>query len=256
MDEIKNAINYNKDKKIDFITFVGEGEPTLCRSLGWLIKMIKQIWDIPVAVDTNGSLFYKKEVRQELHQADVVMPSLDAGTEETFKKINRPINKINLKMVISGLKRFRKEYNGQIWLEIMLVRGINDSEPELKAINKQIDRIMPDKIHINVPIRPPSEPWVMPPTKNTIELAREILGEIVTITDEEIGEFSVEGFANPIEAIESIVRRHPMRKEQIIELLKQFDGIDIDAELFQLLETGKVKVVDYDGKIYMISINE
>lgn len=256
MDEIKNAIDYNKDKKIDFITFVGEGEPTLCRSLGWLIKMVKQVWDIPVAIDTNSSLFYKNEVRQELHQAEVVMPSLDAGTEQTFRKINRSIKTINLKTVIDGLIRFRKEYIGQIWLEIMLVRGINDSEPELKAIKRQIYSIKPDEIYINVPIRPPSEPWVLPPATKTIELAREILGDIVTITDEEVGDFSVEGFASPIEAIESIVRRHPMRKEQVIDLLKQFDGIDINEVLFQLLETGRVGAVEYNGKIFLVGVDK
>lgn len=256
LEEIKNAYRIHvKPQEIDYLTFVGEGEPTLCKSLGWLIGKIKQIWDIPVAVDTNGSLLYLEEVRQELQLTDVVMPSLDAGTEETFRKMNRSINTVKLETIIAGLEQFRNEYNGQIWLEVMMVKGVNDSKGELKAIKSQIDRIAPNKIHINIPIRPPAESWVEPPTKRSIELAQEILGDIETITDAELGDFSLEGFSSPIEAIESIIRRHPMRKEQVINVLKQFRGIDVSEELFQLLESGNVKVVDYNGKIFLVGVN-
>ncbi len=255
--EIENALNtLGKSKEIDYLTFVGEGEPTLCKNLGWLIGKVKQIWNIPVAVDTNGSLLYLEEVRQELQLSDVVMPSLDAGTEKTFRKINRSINKIKLETVILGLEQFRNEYNGQIWIEVMLVKGINDSKTELKAIKSQIDRIAPNKIHINIPIRPPAESWVKRPTKRSIELAQEILGKIEPITDAEIGEFSVDGFTNPIEAVESIIRRHPMRKEQVVNVLKKFRGIDVSEVLFQLLESDKVRVLDYNGKIFLVGVNK
>jgi wyosine [tRNA(Phe)-imidazoG37] synthetase (radical SAM superfamily) len=257
LEEIKNALKIHVNPKaIDYLTFVGEGEPTLCKSLGWLIEKVKKVWDIPIAIDTNSSLLYLEEVRQDLQLANIVMPSLDAGTEETFRKMNRPLNKIKLETAIAGLEQFRNEYDGQIWLEVMLVKGINDSETELKAIKSQINRIAPNKIHINIPIRPPAESWVKPPTKRSIELAQEILGDVDTIIDIEIGDFSLDGFPSPIEAIESIIRRHPMRKEQIFDVLKQFNGIDVSEVLFELLESGKVKVVDYNGKIFLVGVNK
>ena len=80
--------------KPGFITFVGDGEPTLCRDLGWLIRQSKSILHLPEAVITNGSLLFLKEVRQDLAEADVVMPTLDAGNEKTFRTVNRPLREI------------------------------------------------------------------------------------------------------------------------------------------------------------------
>jgi len=248
LKEIKNTINkHNKSKEIDYITFVGEGEPTLSKSLGWLIDKVKQIWDIPVAVDTNGSLLYRKDVRKDLLKADIVMPSLDAGTQNTFRKINRPVKEIEFETIIQGMELFRKEFDGQIWLEIMLVKDVNDSVSELKALKNQINKISPDRIYINTPIRPQSEAWAVPPGDDKIKLAHEILGNIFKIIDKEEGDFSVEEFKDPIKAIESIARRHPMREEQVLEVLEKFDKIDLEKTLKQLIKSNKVIINKYEG---------
>ncbi len=168
LNEIKRAIeaeNSHRHSEIDFVTFVGEGEPTLCKSLGWLIRKTKEIADIPIAVDTNGSLLYRKDVRDDISQADVVMPSLDAGTAETFRKINRPHRGIVFEAVVEGMGKFRQEYDGEIWVEVMLVKGLNDSEEELEAIKSRLSPLEPNRTYINVPIRPPAEPWAVSPDK-------------------------------------------------------------------------------------------
>ncbi len=259
LNEIKGVIEVKSGLgEIDFVTFIGEGEPTLCKSIGWLIRETKAIADIPIAVDTNGSLLYREDVRNDLSQADVVMPSLDAGTAETFRRINRPHRGIDFKKVIEGMEKFRQEYDGEIWLEVMLVKGINDSEKELEAIKSRLAKIEPDRIYINVPIRPPAESWAVPPDKEAITLAHAILGDgnVVDIAAEETGEFSIEGFTNPKDAILAIIRRHPMREEQVIETLKKFEVGDVHDDLKRMEESGKIKKVKYREKIFWLTVED
>ena len=257
LNEIKRAIElHSGGGEIDFVTFIGEGEPTLCKSIGWLIRETKEIADMPIAVDTNGSLLYREDVRNDLSQADVVMPSLDAGTAKTFRRINRPYRGIDFEAVVEGMEKFRQEYDGEIWLEVMLVKGINDSEEELEAIKSRLEKIEPDRIYINVPIRPPAESWAVPPDTEAITLAHAILGDgnVVDIAAEETGEFSIEGFANPKDAILAIIRRHPMREEQVIETLKKFGVKDIHDDLKRLEESGKIKKVKYREKVFWLTV--
>jgi len=256
LNEIKRVIEVESShSKIDFVTFVGEGEPTLCKSLGWLIRKTKEIADIPIAVDTNGSLLYSEDVRNDLSQADVVMPSLDAGTAETFRKINRPHRGLDFKAVVEGLERFRRDYNGEIWVEVMLVKGLNDTERELKALKSRLEKIEPNRTYINVPIRPPAEPWAVPPDKDAIRLAHAILSDanVVDITEEETGDFSIDGFTNPEDAILAIIRRHPMRAEQVIETLRKFEKGDIHDSLKRLEESGEIKKLKYREKVFWLT---
>jgi wyosine [tRNA(Phe)-imidazoG37] synthetase (radical SAM superfamily) len=267
LDEIKSIIEVESShSEIDFVTFVGEGEPTLCKSLGWLIRKTKEIADVPIAVDTNGSLLYREDVRNDLLEADVVMPSLDAGTAETFRRINRPHRGLDFKTVVEGMERFRRGYDGEIWVEVMLVKGLNDSEEELEAIKSRLEHIEPNRTYINVPIRPPAEPWAVPPDKESIALAHAILSDVnvVDITAEETGEFSVEGFTSPEDAILAIIRRHPMREEQVIETLKPLSfkkkalpkRYNIQDSLTRLEESGKIKKVEYRKKVFWLTEEE
>jgi wyosine [tRNA(Phe)-imidazoG37] synthetase (radical SAM superfamily) len=146
--------------KADFITIAGSGEPTLNSQLGELIDGIKKITDIPVAILTNGTLFYKEDVRADCSKADVVMPSLDAGDAETFRKVNRPHQDINIENLISGLSTFRDEFAGQIWLEVFFIEGLNSESVQIAKIKNAIERIRPDKIQLNTAVRPTVEPTV------------------------------------------------------------------------------------------------
>ncbi|MEA1865388.1 MAG: radical SAM protein [Euryarchaeota archaeon] len=263
LNEIKRAIDVKGGRgdgagEIDFVTFIGEGEPTLCKSIGWLIRETREISDVSIAVDTNGSLLYREDVRDDLSQVDVVMPSLDFGTAETFRRINRPHRGIDFKKVVEGMEKFRQESDCGIWLEVMLVKGINDSEKELEAIRSRLEKIEPDRIYINVPIRPPAEPWAVPPDNDAIALAHAILGDgnVVDIAAEETGEFSIKGFANPEDAILAIIRRHPMREEQVIETLKKFEMGDIHDSLQWLEESGRMKKLKYRGKVFWLTVEE
>ena len=153
IDELTNYFNNNPDP--DYITFSGYGEPTLNIRIGDIIQFIKQNKPgIPIAILTNGTLLYDKKVREELMDADVVLPSLDAATEKVFLKINRPPKTLTLDKYIQGLITFRKEFKGKIWLEIFILPEYNDNEKELIALKKAIVKINPDSVQLNTLDRP------------------------------------------------------------------------------------------------------
>jgi len=177
LDELKEVLK--SGIRIDYITLSGNGEPTLNSKLGEIIKGIKGISSLPVAVITNGTLLTDRNVREELLSADLVMPSLDAATQKTFQKIDRPHPSLKIENIIEGMVEFRKIYpirspakdtmagspniksgltsngaSGQIWLEIMLVEGINDNQDELNALKTAVEKIEPDKVQLNTPVRP------------------------------------------------------------------------------------------------------
>jgi len=156
-DAIKNELieYFASNPDPDYITFSGSGEPTLNVRLGEIIHFVKELKpNVPVAVLTNGTLFFDKNVREALMNADVVLPSLDAATEEGFKKINRPAAGLTIDKYIEGLIQFRKEFKGKIWLEVFILPDYNDNETEFEELKKAILKISPDLIQLNTLDRP------------------------------------------------------------------------------------------------------
>jgi wyosine [tRNA(Phe)-imidazoG37] synthetase (radical SAM superfamily) len=141
--------------KPDYITFSGSGEPTLNSFIGEVIHFIRSHeTGVPIAVLTNGTLLFDPQVRGELKAASIVMPSMDAATDKVFSRMNRPHPGLTVDRMIDGLIQFRKEFQGLIWLEIFIVPGLNDTEPELTALKLAIRKISPDQIHLNTMDRP------------------------------------------------------------------------------------------------------
>ena len=159
LTEIRQSLKAHAAGEIDWITFVGSGEPTLHAGLGWLIRELKNLTDLPVAVITNGATLYQPDVRQALLVADAVLPSLDAGKPWLYRKINRPHPEITLDRLLGGLEAFSGAFHGNLWVEVMLVNGLNDTEIALTDIATALKAIRPDEIHINMPTRPPAETW-------------------------------------------------------------------------------------------------
>ena len=245
--EIKESLAAHPEGAIDWITFVGSGEPTLHSSLGWLIAEVKKLTKIPVAVITNGSLLYLPEVRQELLLADAIMPTLDAGDAETYRKINRPMGELTFERLVDGIIAFRKEYTGKLWPEIMLIKGINDTLPALGLLAATLQRIQPDEVHINLPTRPPAETWVQPPDDEGLLRATAILGDIAKIVTPIQGEFDLSGYDNIADAVVGIVTRHPMRENQLVANLARWCPDEINETLKKLESDGRIQVVERYG---------
>ena len=155
LGELKDRVDTGL--KADYITISGSGEPTLNSQLGEIIDGIKKITDIGVAVLTNGTLLDDATVRSDCARADVVLPSLDAGDEKVFEKINRPGKNITLEKVVAGICEFREEFKGQIWLEVFFVEGFNTDNEQIEKIAKLIKKIAPDKVQLNTAVRPTLE---------------------------------------------------------------------------------------------------
>lgn len=245
--EVKQALNAHQPGEIDWITFVGSGEPTLHSGIGWLIRGIKTISDLPVAVITNGALLHLPEVREDLMIADAVLPSLDAGNAESYLHINRPHPEVTYKRHLSGLVSFRQQYQGKLWVEVMLMKGVNDSESALGEIASALQRIQPDEVHLVLPTRPPVETWVQPSGEEGLLRARAILGKVARVVHPVSGTFDFSGNENLVDAIVGIITRHPMREDELTKALEQWSPETITQTLTDLGDSGRAQVIERYG---------
>jgi wyosine [tRNA(Phe)-imidazoG37] synthetase (radical SAM superfamily) len=229
------------DRRPDYITLSGSGEPTLNQNVGEIIHTIKDLTSIPLAVLTNGSLLSIEAVREDLIEADVVLPSLDAVTPFIFEAINRPHLSLRVEDIISGLVQFRKNFRGQIWLEIVFCRGFNDEMQEITKLRGVIEKIQPDRVQLNTPVRPPAEEFAYPLTTSQLEEIRKKWGDKAEI----ISEFAAplgEGFASDKSAeIIQLIRRRPCTAEDISKAL----GLHIDEVVKYLNILQKKGAVQY-----------
>jgi len=161
---------------LDYITMAGSGEPTLNAGIGEIIAAVKRLTQTPVAVLTNGTLFHLPEVRAEVAGADVILPTLDAGREETFRLINQPHAGLTLDLLILGLMALRQEFAGQIWLEVVLLKGINDQPEELAALKSLLRKIAPHRVQLNTAVRPTADESALPLSQEEMEAAAAFLG--------------------------------------------------------------------------------
>lgn len=241
--ELKDYLKQNIE--FDVITLVGEGEPTLYLDLENLLKNIKEIVDKPVAVITNGALLSDEKVRKALMYADIILPTIDAYNENMYKKINRPYAKIIWEESLNGLIEFSKNYKGQIWLEIMLIHGINASNYDIDEFKELLKNIKYDRIFINTPVRPPAEAYVEMATSKEIDYAIEKLNAI-SIDKLSSGTFYSE-IKDTYLAILNIIKRHPMTQFEIKSFINSRENKDINKIIEKLDNDKKVVHIDYKG---------
>jgi wyosine [tRNA(Phe)-imidazoG37] synthetase (radical SAM superfamily) len=161
---------------LDYITVSGSGEPTLHPQLGLIIQEIKKITSVPVALLTNGSLLFNDEVLERVLAADVVVPSLDASDEGIFQIVNRPHPSLTFDQLIAGLIKLGKSKGPRIWLEVLLLGGINDTPEQIKGFGQFIKKINPEKIHLNTVVRPPVENYAVSLSNEQLKAIQKTLG--------------------------------------------------------------------------------
>jgi len=206
--------------RIDWITLSGSGEPTLNTGIGRLIPAIRRITDIPIAILTNGTMLGLPDVQEALAGVDLVVPSLDAGREDTYQTINRPAAALTLEKLVESISSFGKRYSGRIWLEVMMLEGINDSEEELEAIARQIGRIDPEKVQLNTVARPPAEKEARGLSPDRLKRVREFLqSRVKDIPVEAVAGFEGERETameeNTEESILAYLKRRPATLEDL-----------------------------------------
>ncbi len=225
IDELKEVLG---EVSADYITISGSGEPTLNQNIGALILAIKDITDIPVCVITNGSLLQNKKVRESLTPADLVIPSLDAGDSETFRKINRPHDSVSFDAMAEGIEKFSREFKGKIWLEVMLVENINSSEEDIEKLIPLIRKINPEKIQINTIARPPAYKNIKAISPDKLLRVKELLGEKAQIIAP--GNSDISGISGPPDKIIEIIMRRPSTARDAAA----YAGININEALKHL----------------------
>ena len=247
LTEVRQVLANSQDGDLDWVTFVGSGEPTLHSGLGKLIGEVKGMTSLPVAVITNGSLLYLPEIRRDLRAADAVMPSLDAGSPALYRKVNRPWPKLDYERFLAGLIAFRQEYQGKLWIEVMLVKGLNDTEEALQDIAPALDKIQPDLVHLSLPIRPPAETWVRPADETGLQRAQAIIGEAARVVQPNVEQGITQRTEELESAILGIITRHPLREDEATALLDRWPAEQVRAVFAGLEQSGKAQVVERYG---------
>lgn len=237
--------------KIDYITFVPDGEPTLDINLGIEIGNLRDL-GIKIAVITNASLLWRKDVRDDLSRADWVSVKVDTAEEDVWKAINRPAPELDFETVLDGVRKFSDEFGGFLATETLLVKGVNDDMNSVEKTARFISGLNPDKAYISIPTRPPSENWVMPPDEYTVTqsylIFRNHIGEVELLTGYEGTEFH---FTGDLEKdILSITAVHPMREDAVREMAeKSGKGWSV---IENMLKAGTIRKIEYKGNEYYI----
>jgi wyosine [tRNA(Phe)-imidazoG37] synthetase (radical SAM superfamily) len=233
----------------DTITLAGSGEPTLHSEIDQVISLIKGITNTRVALLTNGALLWRKEVRNRVLGADLIMPTLTTVFEETFRKIHRPHSGLGLPLIIEGLRGLREDYDGVVLLEVVLLAGINDNKKELEGIRKVIGEISPDKIQLNTVVRPPSDPRAKSLNMEQMEDIKNFFGEKAEIVASIASKERAGKYDSRIETILEMSKRRPVTAADIAGVLN-ITPDELDTILKGLLIKGFVKRQEHDREVF------
>lgn len=244
-DELIHYFGNNPDP--DYITLTGSGEPTLNSRIDDLIQFLKQTKPtIPIAILTSGTLLYDKEVRDDIKDVDLILPSLDAATDYVFKKINRPKSDLTIEKYIQGLIELRKEFKGTIWLEVFILPGYNDTPEELNELKKVIEKIKPEAIQLNTLDRPGAMPNLRGASRQELQRIKELWAmDNVIIIAKSPERKNIPSYQNDIETtILNTISRRPCTIDDLTEVLglkgheiyKYLDVLEVD----QRIETEKL----------------
>ena len=255
--EIREFFNHNPNaKRIDFITLSGSGEPTLNTALPRVIKLLRQFSKTPIALLTNGTLFNRPEVRAEVLDVDLILPSLDAVSDELFATLNRPAAGLKSREIIDGLVALRREYSGKIWLEILICAGINDTPKEIDLLIHAAAAIQPDKIQLNTVVRP----GALAEAKAVTETFLEQLLPRFNPAAEIIAPFNNHGTNQAViektkETILATLKRRPCTVEDLKNALG-LKKVEVIKILDLLLEKDEIKTQEHGGKHYFQTLDD
>jgi wyosine [tRNA(Phe)-imidazoG37] synthetase (radical SAM superfamily) len=247
MAELKDTLA--RGQEIDYITLSGSGEPTLNSEMGRIIQEIKKISDTPLAVLTNGTQLALKSVREEVSRADLVIPSLDAVSQDVFERINRPYLGLRIDRIMQGLKTFREQFNGEIWLEVMLVKGINDGADTIEPLREFIPELGCDRVQLNTVIRPPTEAYAQPLDNDEMAEIKRRLGEKCEIISRATRR-GQKAYRKDVEhQILGLLGRRPVTLRDISQSLGLHEN-EVIKYLETLSKSGEVRTERFQGNTY------
>ena len=252
-NEVQEKVEKSREKgeSIDYLTFVPDGEPTLDTNLGQEIQLIKSL-GIKIAVITNASLVDKKQVRENLKEADLVSLKVDSVEEKIWRRVNHPHRNLYLKSILEGILEFSRIFKGEIITETMLVKDINDNSQHIKKVANFIAKFKPSRAYLSVPIRPPADSRVQSPSEKVVNQSYNLFKEKVNRAEYLIGyEGNAFAFTGEVEEdILSITSVHPMREDALKDFLGRANSDWLVIE--RLIKQGKLVESEYEGHKFYI----
>jgi len=231
---------------LDYITFSGAGEPTLNSSIKQIIRYIKETYpQYKLALLTNGTLLNRDDVLMEILPCDVILPSLDAASNEIYQKVNRPHPSLNIDDLIDGLIKLRKLYNGDIWLEVFIVPNVTDTAQELDRLRSAIAKISPDLVQLNSLDRPGAEEWVRAADPQRLKQIRSYMQEGLSMPVDIIAKIEYQPEMDVLDTdLVDIIKSTISRRPSTVEDLAASLGIhinEISRVMRELNKQGKLK---------------
>jgi wyosine [tRNA(Phe)-imidazoG37] synthetase (radical SAM superfamily) len=236
----------------DVITLSGSGEPTLHSEIDQVIDSIKQMTDIKVVVLTNGSLLWREEVRGRLLTADIIVPTLSSSLDHTFQMIHRPHEGLDLASIVDGLKMLRQDYSGQLFLELVFLAGINDTDQEVEGLKTLVGQISPEKIHLNTVVRPPADSRAIALDRERLEDIKEKIGEKAEVVAENPATGRGRKENSRVSTLLNMIKRRPLRPSDIAVALR-LSATEVDELVTGLLIKGYIRKQEHSGDIYYLS---
>ncbi len=235
------------EKACDVVTLTGSGEPTLNVRFPEVVRLVRRLSVKPIAVLTNSTTLAVPEVFEALSEVDYVLASLDAVRPEAFRRVNRPAPEISPDDLVEGLARLRREMRGELWLEILLVKGLNDAEEDIRALREAVAHIGPHRVQLNTVVRPPAESWAAPlDYAELLALARELGAEVIASSPR--GPGKAESGLSEKEILAYLARRPAPAEELSLAL-----GSDLETvarKLHRLVEKGRLQKTEFEGQIF------
>ncbi len=233
----------------DAITFSGSGEPTLSSDIDRVISFVKERTDTKTVVLTNGSLFWREDVRHRISGADIIMPTLTTVFDETFRLIHEPHADLDLNTIVEGLKSLRRTYKGNLFLEVVLLAGFNDSEKELEGLKSMIDQVSPDKIQLNTVVRPPSDPRAISLDIERLEEIKSLFGEKAEI----IAQTPLKHTRGEDDTVNAMIlemaKRRPVRARDVANVC-DIPLEEADSLIKGLVVKGALRQQEHESEVY------
>jgi len=257
IDELDKVLSGRPE--LDYVTFAGSGEPTLSLSIGRVISHLKENYpDYRIAVLTNGSLLHHPEVRRDLLDADLIIPTLSSTSQDIFTSIHRPVPGMVISDVIEGISALRREFSHQIWLEVFLVPQLNTTRKELSSLRDAIYSIKPDRIQLNTLDRPGTESWVQTPDSEEIGSIAKFLSEgglpvdIIGIENTCQSPFDSDNLSV---RIEETLSRRPCTADDITQMTGLHPN-EVMKKLGLMIKQGKIEVKHGERGIFYTSLRK
>jgi len=241
----------SKNIKINYLHFLANGEPTLDVNLWKTIYMLRE-FGYKIAVTTNSSLIWNDDVKENLYYADLVSVKLDSVKESTWMSVNRPHIRLNMEVILRGIREFSKSYKGVLTTDTMLLKGYNDNVEEINALGDFLNSIQREKSFFTTPVRPTSRNYANIPDSNTLMKLKDLIKE--KITKSELlccpENDSVIPAGKPEDELLGILSVRPINEEAVENFL-EINGAD-RIVFNDLVNKGLINRISYEGKYFYV----